>query len=218
MTFALTLVNHLLCKLLKFSKFEYVLHINPNNKEYSNMLGFLFKDKKLKNVAYLLFSKVIEQSRLPVFYTDYLVEDSIDGRFDLMALHMSILINKLDQSAQSADLKRMLQEAMFDNLDLTMREIGVGDLGVGKKVKIMAEAFYGRMNIYQENLNRSDQDNMQKAILRNLYRQRNIPPAVLEKLADYYFTQGQYINNQTVSDIMLGNIAFVTPKRTFSND
>ncbi len=182
------------------------------------MFGFLFKDKKLKKVAYSLFSKVIEQSRLPVFYTDYMVEDSIDGRFDLMALHMSLLINKLDQSSQSANLKRMLQEAMFDNLDLTMREIGVGDLGVGKKVKVMAEAFYGRVNVYQEHLNRGDMDNIREAILRNVYRQREVALPILEKIADYYFSQWQHVNAQTLSDIMQGKIAFIIPKRTISHE
>lgn len=178
------------------------------------MLGFLFRNKKLNNVAHKLFSKIIDQSRLPVFYTDYSVEDSLDGRFDLMALHMSLIINKLDQKLDEpkvSDLKRLLQEAMFDNLDLTLREIGVGDLGVGKKVKVMAEAFYGRIKTYQGILDQNDKARMSEAIHRNLFRQREMPGMAVENVTDYYFRQWQNINEQDLSDIMMGNCKLIDP-------
>lgn len=179
------------------------------------MLGFLFRDKKLNNVAHTLFSKVIEQSRIPFFYTNYDVEDTLDGRFDLMALHMSLLIYKLDQSEdvpKVPELKRMLQEAMFDNLDLTMREVGVGDLGVGKKVKVMAEAFYGRIKVYQEIIDKDSRQAMQEAIKRNLYRDREVDNEVVKKIVEYYFQQWDNVNQQRLSDVMKGELKFIEPQ------
>lgn len=179
------------------------------------MLGFLFRDKKLNNVAHTLFSKVIEQSRIPFFYTNYDVEDTLDGRFDLMALHMSLLIYKLDQSVgvkKVPELKRLLQEAMFDNLDLTMREVGVGDLGVGKKVKVMAEAFYGRIKVYQEIIDKGSRQAMQEAIKRNLYRERAVDNEVVIKIVEYYFQQWDNVNQQRLSDVMSGDLIFIEPQ------
>ncbi len=178
------------------------------------MLGFLFKDKKLERSAHNLFAQIIEHTRQPVFYTDYAVEDSLDGRFDLMAMHMSLVINKLDQSAQEqpvSDLKRMLQEAMFDNLDLAMREVGVGDLGVGKRVKEMAEAFYGRIKKYQEHLKLHDRSKLQEAIHRNLYRERETSPGILDGITDYYLEQWQNINEYDLSGVLAGNVRFNLP-------
>lgn len=179
------------------------------------MLGFLFKDNKLNNAAHILFSQIIDQSRIPAFYTDYAVDDTLDGRFDLMALHMSLVINKLDQTPDRKNistLKRMLQEAMFDNLDLTMREIGVGDLGVGKKVKVMAEAFYGRIKVYQEILDKNDKSKMREALERNLYRHRKVEAKVVENMVYYYFAQWINVAGQKIEDVVCGKLTFERPQ------
>ncbi len=175
------------------------------------MFGFLFKDRKLKKAAHNLFALTIAHTRLPVFYTDYSVEDSLDGRFDLMALHMSLIMNKLDQNKQHSnvgDIKRMLQEAMFDNLDLAMREVGVGDLGVGKKIKVMAEAFYGRIKTYQEILDQGDLEKLQEAIKRNLSRERDVDERILTETTAHFFQEWHQISAQEITAIMAGKIVF----------
>ncbi len=179
------------------------------------MFDFLFKKKKLNNSAHDLFSEVIAQSRLPAFYTDLNVEDSLDGRFDLMSLHMTMLLYKLDQHNQVEKvkkLKRMLQEIMFDNLDLTVREIGVGDLGVGKKIKTMAEAFYGRMMTYQNALESEDMAQMSDALKRNLYREKNVEDKILNGMLKYVFDQWRGITSQDIESIISGKIIFMKPE------
>ncbi len=176
------------------------------------MFDFLSKKKKLNISAHKLFSKVIEQSRDTFFYTDLDVEDSLDGRFDLMAIHMTLVIEKLDNNQDNADagqIKRHLQEIMFDNLDLTLREIGVGDLGVGKKIKVMAEAFYGRMTTYQKLFKNKDVEQMSLAIGRNLYRGHDVNKIILSKISSYVYGQVTHINNQSIQDILDGNIDFM---------
>ncbi len=177
------------------------------------MFDFLSRSKKLNNAAHQLFLKVIEQSRDDSFYKNYKVEDSLDGRFDLMTMHMSIILNKLEQHSEINDAKlvrRSLQEIMFDNLDLSLREIGVGDLGVGKKIKVMAEAFYGRVAVYQALFKSNNHRDLSEALKRNLYRGRDIEEGVLSEMVNYVFLQWESVNGQSIMDIIKGNISFLT--------
>ncbi|WDU59431.1 ubiquinol-cytochrome C chaperone family protein [Pseudemcibacter aquimaris] len=138
----------------------------------------------------------------------------MDGRFDLMALHMAIVIEKLNNSENQEDvlkLKQALQEIMFDNLDLTMREIGVGDMGVGKKVKAMAEAFYGRMKAYKEHLNSNNKAEMTAALTRNLYRDRNVDGKSVDAMVAYVFEQYSHVLNQDAQKVFSGEINFFVP-------
>ena len=100
---------------------------------------------------------------------------------------------------------------MFDNLDLTLREIGVGDLGVGKKIKVMAEAFYGCMMAYQSNLASENKQEMTETLRRNLYREREIGEDVLQSMTKYVFNQFDYINGQEINSILEGQIDFQDP-------
>lgn len=181
------------------------------------MFGFYWKKKVLNDAGHKLFSLVIEQSRMDVFYSELAVEDNLDGRFDLMSLHMSIILQKLDQNKQYSEvdkLKQVFQEIMFDNLDLTLREIGVGDLGVGKKIKVMAEAFYGRMIAYQNLFEVRDYQKMSDALLRNLYRERKVDQKTLKFMAKYVYDQYDFVKNKNMENIMLGKLSFLKPTGT----
>lgn len=179
------------------------------------MFGFLFNKKKI-NTAHNLFNIIIEHSRAIEFYEIYSVEDSLDGRFDLMTVHMAILLEKLDHHKNLKyvpEYKRILQEIMFDNLDLTLREIGVGDLGVGKKIKVMAEAFYGRMIAYQNLFTNKDEIEMSKTLKRNLYREKSINEDILKKMVSYIYLQYELIMEQDLEKILDGHIEFQLPSK-----
>ncbi|MCP5382185.1 MAG: hypothetical protein H6912_07420 [Kordiimonadaceae bacterium] len=179
------------------------------------MFGFLFKEKRLNDSGQFLFLSIIEQSRLPFFYTDMEIADSIDGRFDVLVLHMAIVLDELDKYSEEVPevmkLRRILQEIMFDNLDLTLREIGVGDLGVGKKIKIMAEAFYGRVKTYQELFSSENVEEMSEAIKRNVYRGCDVDKKILKYLSTYIFKIRRDVSDQPIKEIMKGNISFLKP-------
>lgn len=178
------------------------------------MFEFLSKKKALNDVGHKLFTSVIDQSRLASFYSELAVEDNLDGRFDLMSLHMAMILQKLDQNEQNTDaakLKRIVQETMFDNLDLTLREIGVGDLGVGKKIKVMAEAFYGRMMVYQDLFDVKDEQRMCDALQRNLYREREVSQEMLAAMTKYVYDQFELIESQNMEKFMTGDVNFLPP-------
>ena len=178
------------------------------------MFGFLFNKKKLNNAAHNIFSIIIEHSRVIDFYENYSVEDSLDGRFDLMSVHMAIVLKKLDHHKNFKDVpefKRILQEIMFVNLDLTLSEIGVCDLGVGKKIKVMAEAFYGRMIAYQNLFSSENKDEMSNTLKRNLYREKTINEDILKKMVSYIYQQYELIIKQDIEKILDGHIEFKLP-------
>ncbi len=133
-----------------------------------------FSNMKIRKISHIVFVKIVERSRMPCFYVDYNVEDNLDGRFDLICLHMTLIIDRLDMinSKKSIAVRRILQEVFFDNMDLSLREMGVGDLSVGKKIKVMAEAFFGRMIAYQKAYRTENaEEELSGIILRNFFHE-----------------------------------------------
>lgn len=142
----------------------------------------LFLPKAISEAAHHAYVVLAEYSRAPRFYRDLGVADTLDGRFDMMALVVGIAIRRLKQddtltgkqSKRRHQLAQELFDYMFDDMDRALREIGVGDLSIGKKVKKMAHAFYGRADVYGKALDASDPQAQKQALTqaleRNLYR------------------------------------------------
>ncbi len=173
---------------------------------------FLRRNKKIKDTAYLLFTEIVKQSRTPEFYSVWKIADTLDGRFDLIILHLSLVVNRLDlhdDNKQIALLIRYLQEVLFDNMDMSLREIGVGDMSVGKKVKIMAEAYYGRAEAYGTAI-RSENvtDNLKTVLIRNIYRDREPETIILDQLVSYVVAQVKCLKRQTDENLMQAKIIF----------
>ena len=89
------------------------------------------------------------------FYQALGVPDTLDGRFDLVALHVFLLVHRL-QRAPGPALAQAVFDAMFSDMDNNLREIGVSDLSVGKRVRAMWEAFHGRSKAYASALEAAD--------------------------------------------------------------
>lgn len=124
-----------------------------------------------------LYDDAMLQSRRPVFFTDYGVPDALDGRFDLIVLHLCLLRYILVAAGEDAGDGRMLQamdERFVMDMDHALREIGVGDLSVGKQVKGMMAAYNGRWNAYQSAFERYGADGsdaaVKESVFRNVYR------------------------------------------------
>ena len=126
--------------------------------------------------AEALYHQILQASRSVTLYRDYGVEDSIDGRFDALCLMQSLVMRRLSgRSEELSALSQELFDAMFADMDLTLREMGVGDMGVGKRVKFMSEAYMGRLKAYDDALSKNDQPLLAQALFRNLYREEDGP-------------------------------------------
>ena len=121
-----------------------------------------------------LYGAIVAQSRRAAFYIDYGVPDTMDGRFDLIVLHMALLLAHLDRRGQSArDLGQNLFDLFCRDLDSNLREMGVGDLAVPKRMRQFAEAFYGRQAAYLAAFAAPDGQELEKALARNIFQGGN---------------------------------------------
>jgi cytochrome b pre-mRNA-processing protein 3 len=129
------------------------------------------------NAAQTAYIALVEAARSPVLFQRLAVRDDVDGRFDMIALTLGLTLDRLDRLGPGAlPLAVALKECFVDDMDRSVREMGVGDLSVGKHVQRMAQALEGRRQAYGEALAQGDMAALQDALLRNLYRGA-APPA-----------------------------------------
>ena len=119
-----------------------------------------------------LYQSVLQASRQPDLYTEFDLQDHLDSRFDMLCLHISLLMRRLRMLPE--DVHKPLNQELFDrffaDMDFTLREMGVGDLGVGKRVRKMSEAFMGRLTAYSEALEINQRPALAMALARNVRR------------------------------------------------
>ena len=121
--------------------------------------------------AEALYYALLEASRTPGFYVKYGAEDSFDGRFDVLCILVSLMMRRLRDEGETAKVfSQSLFDAMFTDIDLTLREQGAGDTGLGKRIRIMSEGFAGRLTSYSAALDDEDTSGLAQAIARNLRR------------------------------------------------
>lgn len=152
------------------------------------MLFTWFKQRAARrHNAQELYQLAMEQSRRPVFYTGWGIADTMDGRFDLISLHVILMTLRL--SALDGEGRKMSQDlfdAMFRRISIDLREVGVGDVGMSKRMQKMMKAFNGRAHAYALALAEDGDAALELAIVRNLFRSEGeaIPPAT-PKVAGY---------------------------------
>ncbi len=128
-----------------------------------------------------LHAGLVARAREPVFFRDLAVADTIDGRFDMVVLHAWLLLARLNELGMR-DVGQSLVDTLFTGFDESVRELGVGDIGAGHRVKKIADAFYGRLHAYAA----ADGDAaMAAALLRNIYRTRSDCEGNADVLARY---------------------------------
>jgi cytochrome b pre-mRNA-processing protein 3 len=145
----------------------------------------LFQAPRFRAEGAALYRQIAAQARLPIFYTGYGVPDTIDGRFEMLCLHTYALFHSLKGKGTDADaLAQATYDAMFADVDGSLREMGVADLGVGKRIKAMTEALNGRIQAFDRAL-AAEGLALDEAIRRNVYG--TVAPADIQvrAMADY---------------------------------
>ena len=114
------------------------------------MLKRLFKPRPTLIAGRELYARVVAQARVPGLYTDLGTPDTVEGRFELYSLHTYLLLERLKgQGDVAAEVAQALFDTYASALDNALRELGVGDLAVGKRMRKLGEAFYGRIRGYE---------------------------------------------------------------------
>lgn len=160
------------------------------------MFRWLFMRQKQDNVIPMLYQQLVKQARDPWFYTIAGVADTQQGRFEVICLHMYMLLRRLKDHKDTA---QQLFDYFFHDMDRTLRELGVGDLAVGKKIKSMLKLFYHRIEQYQSN----PED--YKPALDLFFRER----AFQVNLVDAYIKkQVKHLENMSDQDLVKGHLTW----------
>jgi cytochrome b pre-mRNA-processing protein 3 len=174
----------------------------------------LFRTIAVREAAELAYGRVVEQARQPGFFIDGGVPDTVDGRFELICLHAFLYLHRLKrEQKRAAPLGQRFFDMMFADFDRSLREMGIGDLSVGREVKRMAQGFYGRVAVYEEGLE-GDDSVLRPALARNLFGTAPPNPALLEAMAGYVRREAARLSRQSTEELLAGRLSFGNPPHT----
>jgi cytochrome b pre-mRNA-processing protein 3 len=144
----------------------------------------LFRRKPYERPGFLLYGAAVAAARQPELYEGLGVPDTMRGRFEAICLFVGLVIRRCraDRTEQGQALGQAVFDAMFADMDLTLREMGVGDLSVGKKNRELWEAFHGRAEAYGAAIDGGDRAALAGAIARNIWPE-GAPEGSAERLA-----------------------------------
>jgi cytochrome b pre-mRNA-processing protein 3 len=147
------------------------------------MLNLLRKSAARQELGRALEEQLARRARTPCFFESLGVPDTMDGRFDLVALHAWLALVRLKQACRD-EAAQALTDALFVGFDEALREQGVSDMGMGRRMKAMANAFYGRLAAYDA---AHGIEQMAEVLARNVWRGQ-ADPAKARELAAYVET------------------------------
>jgi cytochrome b pre-mRNA-processing protein 3 len=158
-----------------------------------------------------LYGAIVAQSRQPLFYRAFGVPDTVEGRFDMIILHLALLTRRLGRDGEAG---RGLAQDVFDlfcrDMDGNLREMWVGDLAVPKRMRGFAEAFYGRRAAYEAALADGDEETLAAALARNVCGRA--ADAGARALATYVHAAVHALDAHTGEDFAGGTLAFPAPR------
>ncbi|RME63670.1 MAG: ubiquinol-cytochrome C chaperone [Alphaproteobacteria bacterium] len=135
------------------------------------MIGRTGRRQQRKACADARYGEIVAYARCPAFYREGAVPDTLDGRFDMLSLVLTLYLEALERTGTDGmAFSQAVQERFFADMDRGLREMGVGDMSVGKQIKRMARAFFGRRQAYGAALAMADDAALHAALARNVYR------------------------------------------------
>ncbi len=173
------------------------------------LLKMLRRRRGMSQPATGLYSSIVEQSRDPAFFCDLNVPDTILGRFEMIALHAFLVFRRLrDAGGEGRELAQLTHDLMFADIDRSLRELGIGDMGIGKRVKSLARNLYGRIAAYDEGLG-SDEAVLVEALRRNVYAtMESVGNEKIALLAVYLRREAEALRMQTDEALLSGQVSF----------
>jgi cytochrome b pre-mRNA-processing protein 3 len=175
------------------------------------MLNRLLRPHPIRELGRALYAAVVDQSRAPALYLALGAPDTVEGRFEIYSLHVVLLLDRLRQAGAPA---KAVSQALFDTyvkaLDDALREMGVGDLSVGRKMRKLGEAFYGRAKSYQAAFDALPETQPLRDLLtRTVYAETDASPA--PALADYVMAQRAHLAAQPLEQLLAGKVDWRAP-------
>jgi cytochrome b pre-mRNA-processing protein 3 len=175
------------------------------------MILSLFKRKASRNSLRAVYGAIVAAARHPHLYAGWGVPDTVDGRYDMIVLHAVLVLHRMGEAGEAArNFAQGLTDEVFADMDRSLREMGVGDLSVGKKVRRMAEVFYGRARAYQGALRAGNEGELAEALYRNVFA-GNGEKEGSDHLAAYALRVRRHLHERPIGPILSGEIDLPDP-------
>ena len=188
------------------------------------VFGFLGRKKTNSRVVKDIYEAITMAARQPELYRTMGVPDTVMGRFEIVSAHVIVFLRRAREGTPAlAALAQDVVDSFFEDMDHSLRELGIGDLGVPKRMKKLASMFYGRADSYGQALDNGNVEALAAALKRNLYpaQRRSSMPAdadegqhgeqldrALDDLARYLLATDKALQEQSDCDILSGKILF----------
>jgi len=180
------------------------------------MFQSLFGRERARNrqIVTALYSEIVAAARRELFFSEWEVPDTPLGRYEMVSLHMFLMQHRLrGETGPAAELAQALIDEFFLEVDHSLRELGIGDVGVPKRMKKLARMFYGRTSSYGAALDAGNREELTAALARNIRPDVvgwNFAPA----LADYVMSASAALSRQPADEICAGKVSFLSPARS----
>jgi cytochrome b pre-mRNA-processing protein 3 len=168
-----------------------------------------------REAAAALYLKAVEKAREPAFYLEFDVPDTIDGRFDMIVIHTGLTVRRLRTAGDehTATVAQEMFDLMFLDFDRSLRELGVGDLSVGKHIKKMGQAWYARVAAHDASIDKAAQGNihaLEQTLQDTLFR--SLAPAPhLAAMARYVLRANAHLQAQDLKALAEGRVDWSVP-------
>jgi cytochrome b pre-mRNA-processing protein 3 len=167
----------------------------------------LFRRSANRQLIDRLSGEIVAAARDPVLFTEYGIEDTLEGRFEAVTLHAVLVLRRLNRMDPPArEIAQDLTDAIFRSFEIALREMGVGDISVPKRMKTIAGAFFGRAAAYDRALC-GGPPGLPAALARNVYNGRKNP----NRLARYVETANEALAKVSLEAFTLGPVPFPEP-------
>lgn len=174
------------------------------------MIWNLFKQKKVNQaLVEKQYAEITGAARWEVFYETMGVPDTVMGRFEMISLHIFLYLRRTGSAGESAKgLAQDLVDAFFEDVDHSIRELGIGDMGVPKRMKKLAKMFYGRVTSYSQALDADDRQALAEALKRNIHPERGEDAPSMQPLADWTIATARALEEVSDGTLAAGGLEF----------
>lgn len=162
-----------------------------------------------RDVTDALYDAIVASARQPHFYAAWEVPDSPLGRYEMLSVHMFLFLERARGGSEPLQqLAQDMTDEFFKDVDHSLRELGISDVGVPKRMKKFAKMFYGRAESYREALVANDHDGLAAALTRNVVAGRAEPWPHAGHMASYIENASAFLASQDESELLAGRIKF----------
>lgn len=181
------------------------------------VLGFFNKRRANRQIVQRQYGVITATARQPCFYTRYNVPDTVMGRFEMLSAIMILFLRRTSKSSEAGkQIAQEIVDAFFLDIDYSIRELGVGDNSVPKRMKKLAGMFYGRLERYADCLQQDDHDQLATALAQNIHGLAT-DHSDMADLARWMFENDIHLARMDEIVVETGMVSFLVPEQLESH-